>query len=746
MGRISTHSRFGGPFRHCLLGILLLLATSAMAGNEVDTRIALSDLRVLYLYDDPQSIDWASLYYLNDWYGARIDLVTVRPGDIFLARQSGLDDRQLYLHTYSLPDSGQYVDSILFDLSAYRYPDIILIGDLSANKQAESLAVQLIQAPYDSVRLFNISKIYREVDSLGRSMGVSINARELANRYRDRMVQEIPTLYPGFDFKQSGSEALLHYELLANRLDAGAAKGDFLSGLGTNRLGSIVGRRLSDGAIKESLSKRIKTYFSMISLSTGSYGKKRAEHMLTGLQELRTFQQQAKSEARLQETAGFAEYLDDQVGKLQELALDEIGLRWEGRIVVRESPDGPRVKFIATLASDGPTEIELNELRFEPYWDSTVVILDGESKKVQPHQTFVREYLVEVDREKLEAQQPESLLFSASLAYGKMPFAVSSSVPIWEAPDLDVSFLPSFLFIPPVPALNVDKVVDSRTWKALITKPPHFYGAVRLQLETPRGMFAGAYLTERQMLKGELSEVVRIPFTISNLFELGTQSVTLSLHANNKVVATDTAHIRIASCEIDDKIKIGFLPDTTGLLEDILRMTGAGFQPITDRSLAASDLDMYNVIVVGSGSSRDYPSLRNMRDRLTDFVRHGGSLIILGQPTDWPESALPVGFVPASEKLSGRDILNRIPGANMLSKPYAISDRGLLDQLERKQMLSAAVVTPAENIFVTPSGASLLSVSRLGDGQVIYCGLPLLEMVGQLNIEAIHLLANILNY
>ena len=164
MGRISTHSRFGGPFRHCLLGILLLLATSAMAGNEVDTRIALSDLRVLYLYDDPQSIDWASLYYLNDWYGARIDLVTVRPGDIFLARQSGLDDRQLYLHTYSLPDSGQYVDSILFDLSAYRYPDIILIGDLSANKQAESLAVQLIQAPYDSVRLFNISKIYREVD------------------------------------------------------------------------------------------------------------------------------------------------------------------------------------------------------------------------------------------------------------------------------------------------------------------------------------------------------------------------------------------------------------------------------------------------------------------------------------------------------------------------------------------------------------------------------------------------------
>jgi hypothetical protein len=248
------------------------------------------------------------------------------------------------------------------------------------------------------------------------------------------------------------------------------------------------------------------------------------------------------------------------------------------------------------------------------------------------------------------------------------------------------------------------------------------------------------------MEKGETSEIVRIPFTVSNLFELGIQPVTIALYTNGKMITSDTAIIRMASCQIDDKIKIGFLPDTTGLLEDILRMTGAGFQPITDRSLATADLDMYNVIVVGSGSFRDYPSLRNMKDRLTDYVRHGGSLVLFGQPLDWPESMLPVGFVPGEEKISGREVLNRIPNANALSKPYVVSDRGLLELLERKQMLPSAVVSPAENIYVTPSGAALLSVSRLGDGQVIYCGLPLLEMVAQLNIEAIHLLANLLNY
>jgi hypothetical protein len=29
---------------------------------------------------------------------------------------------------------------------------------------------------------------------------------------------------------------------------------------------------------------------------------------------------------------------------------------------------------------------------------------------------------------------------------------------------------------------------------------------------------------------------------------------------------------------------------------------------------------------------------------------------------------------------------------------------------------------------------------------MIYCGLPLLEMVAELDLEAIHLIANILNY
>jgi hypothetical protein len=41
---------------------------------------------------------------------------------------------------------------------------------------------------------------------------------------------------------------------------------------------------------------------------------------------------------------------------------------------------------------------------------------------------------------------------------------------------------------------------------------------------------------------------------------------------------------------------------------------------------------------------------------------------------------------------------------------------------------------------------SYLTVVAAGDGYVIYCGLPLLEMAARLDLDAIHLLANLINF
>jgi hypothetical protein len=419
---------------------------------------------------------------------------------------------------------------------------------------------------------------------------------------------------------------------------------------------------------------------------------------------------------------------------------------WEGRVILRDSPRGPRLKFRADLAVNGSEEVELSYIKYQPYWDTAAVVLDSVSRKVEPHQSFIREYLVDIDRSYLEAPQPESLSFTAEIVYSKIMLPITTSIPIHEAPDLKIMFEPGFRFVQPTARLDVDRVVSSLNWNALITKPLSYKGKVKVHLETPRGVFAGAYKTEWDLDKGYVTQTIEIPFSVSNLFELGIHNQLISLLVDNRIVSADTGIIRIAACHIDDTVKVGFMPDTTGHLEDILRMTDAAFQPLTDRSLQTGNLEAYNVILVGSGSFREYPSLTLITERLIDYLRNGGSLVIFGQPYDWPEGALPVSFVPGEEAVRADEIDLRIPDARILSSPHKISQEELMAFFDQKRRVASAVITPSEKVYVTPSGGTLLSVSRLGEGQIIYCGLPLLEMIGELNIDAIHLLANILNY
>ena len=225
----------------------------------------------------------------------------------------------------------------------------------------------------------------------------------------------------------------------------------------------------------------------------------------------------------------------------------------------------------------------------------------------------MREYLIELDQHYLESNQPEFLSFTADVSYSGIPFRLSDKLPLWESPELSIAFVPDFHFLALVARLDVDRVVGSMYWKLAITKPNDFAGTVHLNLQTPREMFAGAYKQELQLESGVSRQIVRIPFTVSKLFELEVQQASVSLSLKDKTLAADTNRVRIGECEVPDTIKIGFMPDTTGLLEDILSMTNAGYQPITDRTLSIGNLNAYNVLVVGSGAFKNLPSFKKVR-------------------------------------------------------------------------------------------------------------------------------------
>ena len=125
--------------RCLVVPIVLLLALFAFTGQASASdpvRYALCDVRVVYLFDDPGSIDWPTLYYLNDTYGCRIDLVTARERSRTDIVTTEVPGRELYLNTvYMSETDSSAVSEALSDLFSERLPDIVLHADIAHDRR-----------------------------------------------------------------------------------------------------------------------------------------------------------------------------------------------------------------------------------------------------------------------------------------------------------------------------------------------------------------------------------------------------------------------------------------------------------------------------------------------------------------------------------------------------------------------------------------------------------------------------------
>jgi hypothetical protein len=706
---------------------------------------ALSDVRVLYLYDDDHTIDWPTLYYLNDEHACRIDLVTLEHHTQFHASTTALPDREFYRHHFYVPDDSGAINLVTDHLFDQRRPDLIIFGAASDRAASDALRRHLMPlAPSDSL-LFNSVRILEqsdgEIDPLEQAGLVVLNAREAARRHRDRMDREIPKLAGRYYTDEIGVGILSHYRPVISRLSGAAGERDFLAGIGSNRLVGIIDSLEAEGPRKSTLLKQSRQYLADFEAAGRSEGRERVDLLVNGYHALLDLQAAAEgSSDRL------GAYLRRTVHRAERAAVDAVGLTWEGRISLRDSPHGPKAKVVAALSVNGPSDVTMASVSFQPPGEAAPVLLDSVPRTIVPHQSYVRQYLVDVDPDRLETDQPDSLTFVTVVRYGRTPLRMSHSLPLRPVPSLQVRFDPGFIFVPPVARLEVDRIVSSMAWNLVITKPPDLSGDVHIKLETPRGVFAGAYRTDLSLDEGSIRRMVRIPFSVSNLFEQGIHYPTVSLVVDGQVAAADTGRMRIAKCTVGESRTIAFLPDSAGLLEDCLNLTKARMRPLTRRGLMTANLSAYEVILIGSGAAETYRELPDARDRLEDYIREGGSLVTFGQDYRWPKDVLPFILVPSPETVSASEIENSIVNAIILSRPHRIAVDDLLAGLDHRRQVAAAVVSPSEVVFKTPSGAVLLSVSRLGRGQLIYCGLPLFEMIAELNLQAIHLFANILNY
>jgi hypothetical protein len=753
-----------------VLIFLAVFATSPVAqsqsnGAEHIDR-TLNDLQVVYFFESPRDIDWGAVMLLSQRYGCEVTLVTLAESSEGIQSRrkrhsrSGIGLTQVNLAPTAI---AELPNALTANSSA---PDIVLFspgltGALWISVKDYFLAGK---AAPDNLRhngLVGVRKVYQaqaEFTSGAVVQGAIVNQRELFRAYAE-LIAETERYFFSEDFgaePRSAEDGLYtRYELARYDINGSFRESDFLSGLTKLRLSELIKSVGLDGSASSTtttknqlrLSQKFERDFN--DARTADSPRKRVDRLVSGYRALTRLMDLVNSNPELKEDNVYSGYVRNLVATAQRSTLLTMGLEWSGDIVIKDTPEGPKVKFRPTVTVAGPLGVTLAKILFFPGAGDSAVVVDASPHVVRPHQQFIREYLVDYGGEALQSGALDSLRFAVEIQYGGISMTARSVAGVRGSRKLQVTFLPSFRFIPKVADVLVDKTVSPFYWKAVVDKPKYYSGTVAVALKTPPGVSAGAVRQTLSLTTGEETQTIQFPLVAGTGMVDGIARLTLHLKEGGQIVAADTALFRVASCVINPDRPIAFLPDTSGLLEDILRMTDANITPLTDRALETGDLGAYQVIIIGSGSHRLFSSLARVTERVERFVRQGGLLVVFGQPQDWPTSAGALPIRPFPIALEGVDIAVGERNHRLFSKPYTILTRRLTETVDSRALSSPAEITTGKKLIYdsrTSSNRSLLTVANMGEGRVIYCGFPILQRISRLEINAIHLLANILNY
>lgn len=740
--------RFAG---RAILLVMLLTALSVDAG-EIERKIAAagSDLTALAVIVEGDEIPWSALLYLNQEYGAELSILIVHPSPLFRLDRRSTPDNLFHIiragKPSEMPDTG-FADTVLAQLcSDHMYPDIALYRDRPISQQ--SIAGRIIDriarvSTADTLALAPLGMTIVEKNIAVADLILS--DEEFLNRYRVESAS-LDTLLEPYGPSAYHPQKFRRFSVLANDKNMTAGAAGLLSNLERFRLPDLLAARMADGPEKNNLLGRLGKFRSYIRAADSRHlgDGERLNLILSAYKEISSVvESMTAPTSRLYATGAPARARAIQKrawGALQEA----IGLEFSGELTTRGTPDGPVTKLSITASVSGPMPVGLAFLKLVRS-EGLPVAVDSIGRTILPHQQFTREYLIDLGRFGLDSLPADAYSFAVDATIGGM--TLSLPVPYTPAGEsaVSVAFLPGYAFLQPFTEGQTASLAQTFDWQLEISKPEEQEFRGRLEIQVPDGIVVGSF-NKNIVIPAGLSRAY-FDIHLAAGFSIGAdlRRVRALLSVDGEKAAETSADVKVIRCAISEKRKIGFLADPDGRLEDFLRMAQASFQPLTANSLVRAPLDAYGMIIIGPDASANYSELRAVGDRLRQYVRNGGEVLILGQSEGWPADIFASSIHPARTRGFKQA---RISGADhpLLKFPYTIDIGRLIVDLDDNSPAFPAVISAGSPIVAAGELGAYLQVSKEGDGHIIYCGLPLLELAAKLNAEAVHLLANLLNF
>lgn len=727
---------------------ILLLLTMLSIGYPTNANVEnlLTDIKVVYLYDQKDDIDWPLIYYLGIENGCHIDLATIKAGPVYKHLPSISKTYNLTSSRFYVPDTTRsFLDSTVRDLYGEYFPDIVILPESSDRPEMLAFEDYLMNIEYDTASVFNIKKYFRRAEK-GGTRSLYLNARQYYNNHYDEIAgmaqaisEKLPTINP--------TEVYSIYNLARSNITPHQDSPSFLSGIERFKFNRIMEKYIESDIKRTALRLNRNKYLRHLNNAMQQSGLARIESLIAAMDELMKIKQTYHYQiGAVDSDSPVTKYIERAIGSLSSAIFHEAEIDYDGRIVIRETAGGRKLKFISEINNNGLLRVKAGRLEFIPYWSDTSILIDSNWVEILPNNAMIREYTIDVDPKRLETIVTESLEFKGQVQYlgNSVDFRYGASS--YEKSAFSVEFVPDFLIIKPFSKLQVDRLVEPASLKAILRKPVDFTGKVQIDVVAPPSILAGAYKKEIELATGVRAVELKIPLVATRSMGSGKHEVVINIVDNGKILASDIACIRQAEHNIPARTKIALLQDVNGLLEDILIETGANYKILSDRFLKVGEFGLYDVLLLGTGCFTNYESLEVVYDKIKKYMESGGHVIVFGQTDDWPDDLLPVSIVSASRRVSEEELGVRDRDHPIFKRKYKIEMAGLLKKICAGRVSYPAIVFPGEKIIEAANSTALLSVTKLGKGWLVYCGLPLLEMIRDLDVEAIELFSNLINY
>jgi len=199
-------------------------------------------------------------------------------------------------------------------------------------------------------------------------------------------------------------------------------------------------------------------------------------------------------------------------------------------------------------------------------------------------------------------------------------------------------------------------------------------------------------------------------------------------------------------------LRIGYVMGTGDLVPEAIEGMGAAVHLLPAAELSSGDLSVWNVIVIGIRAYSVRPELDLVQPRLDEFVRRGGTLVVLYQSATFP-APLPLSMGRTPERVVDEQAAVKLldPANSMMSWPNRLTaadfdgwveERGhsFLDSWDPGYTALTETADPAQD----PQRGGLL-VAHPGKGTYVYVAFALHRQLPELVPGAYRLLANLLS-